>query len=138
LARIIKVESSYRQRSLLQKSIVMAIRELANQQEVNDLTHDLAAYVFLSLQAIARSIDPSVSAWEKRGYWLKADRFRLEWFWTEELSRKLKDSLILGDWNKVAIVITQIADKLKNVEPPKRNRYGTPWVGAWDVMMKGL
>jgi len=134
LSRIIKVENTYKQRLLLQKSIVQAIRELTTQKDVNETTRDLAAYIVLSLQAIARTIDPTVEAWEKRGYWVKADRFRLDWSWTDKLSQNLKESLVKGDWQNVATIIAQVAEKLKRVELPKRNRLGAPWIGAWDKM----
>ena len=39
----------------------------------------------LALEEIAVSIDVSVQAWEKRDYWVKADRFRMEWEWAGAL-----------------------------------------------------
>ena len=42
------------------------------------------------LEAIDESIEQSVAAWEKRGYWLKADRFRQEWRWAGDLGRRMR------------------------------------------------
>ena len=136
MGRLINPESSGKYRKLLQRSVVLALRELTLQESVNDSTRDLAAYVVLSLQAIANTIDVSVEAWEKRGYWLKADKFRLEWAWAEKFGRSMEQALVRNDWETVAITAAQIAQKLNGVSLPRRHRMGTPWEGAWKKLMK--
>ena len=136
MGRLINPESSGKYRKLLQRSVVLALRELTLQEAVSDSTRDLAAYVVLSLQAIANTIDVSVEAWEKRGYWLKADKFRLEWAWAEKYGRAMEQALVRNDWETVAITAAQIAQKLNGVSLPRRHRMGTPWEGAWKKLMK--
>jgi hypothetical protein len=136
LGRLINPESAGKHRKLLLRSVVLALRELTLQESVNDSTRDLAAYVVLSLQAIANTIDVSVEAWEKRGYWLKADKFRLEWAWAEKYGRSIEQALVRNDWETVAITAAQIAQKLNGVSLPRRHRMGTPWEGAWKKLMK--
>lgn len=136
MGRLINLEGAGKQRALLQRSVVLALRELAIQEAVNDTTRDLAAHVVLSLRAITNTIDLSVEAWEKRGYWLKADKFRLEWAWAEKLGKSMEQALIKDDWQRVAIDAAQIAQKLNGVKLPKRHHLGTPWEGAWKKLMK--
>src|SRR5947207_14918354 len=81
LSRVINPESAGKERPRLTKAIVLAVRELAKQKEVNDEARDLAAFIALALKTIAEGIDVSVVAWEKRDYWVKADKFRMEWMW---------------------------------------------------------
>jgi hypothetical protein len=83
-------------------------------------------------------VEASVTPWEKRGYWVKADRFRLEWIWTNQLGSKMSTALIEEDWQTIAITAGQITEKFKDVKIPKRHSLGTPWVGAWGKMSKGL
>ena len=130
LGRIIKPESASKERTLMTRSIAYALRELMKQTEINDRTKDITAYIVLTLRAIGKTIDSSVEAWEKRGYWLKADKYRLEWDWTERLGEALYQALTKGDWSSVAIIAAQITEKLKNVQLPKTNRIGSPWEGA--------
>jgi hypothetical protein len=99
---------------------------------VDDQTRDLAAFIALALASIHETIDSSVAAWEKRGYWVKADRFRMDWAWADSLGAALRKALLLDDWANVAMVSAQIMQKLKDVVVPKRNQIGTPWIGAWD------
>jgi hypothetical protein len=134
LSRVINPEGSGKERTQLTRSVVLALRELVKQQDVNENTRDLAAYITLALHAIAKTIDTSVEAWEKRGYWLKADRFRLEWAWTERLGNNMQQALLKDDWPNVALISGQVAEKLHTVEIPQRHKLGTPWVGAWQQL----
>ena len=109
----------------------MAIRELGLQNDVNDTTRDLVAFVGLSLLQINHLVDESVSAWEKRGYWLKADRFRMDWIWTADVGRKLVDALGKEDWIQIAALIGKTAEKLKDVHVPQHHKLGKPWEGVW-------
>ena len=136
MGRVIKLEETGKQRTLLVRSVVLALRELAHQKEINDLSKDLSAYIVLSLKAINDTIDSSVEAWEKRGYWLKADKFRLEWSWAEKWGQTMHHALLKDDWQVVATSVAQVAQKLKDVDVPKRHRIGTPWIGAWNQLMK--
>jgi hypothetical protein len=133
LTRVIHTDSAGKERTRLLKTIVLALRELMIQKQANELSRDLVAYICLALQHIFQSIDTSVEAWEKRGYWLKADRFRLEWEWTGSVSTELRNSLIKDDWASVALLSAKIAQKLMKVEVPVKHRLGAPWVGAWKV-----
>jgi len=138
LGRVINPESAGKQRTQLIRSVVLALRELVKKPDVDDETRDLAAYIALALASVYRTIDISVSAWEKRGYWVKADRFRMDWIWTESLGIALQNALVLNDWPSVAMISAQIMQKLKNVKVPQRHRLGTPWVGAWERLQSGL
>lgn len=113
------------------KGIVLAIRELAKQQETGPEFRDLAAFISIALAKISAGIDVSVQAWEKRGYWVKADRFRMEWQWSGAYSEKMKVALLTEDWATVALVITHTAQKLTKVDVPAGHRLGRPWVGAY-------
>ncbi|OGO32537.1 MAG: hypothetical protein A2Z16_06645 [Chloroflexi bacterium RBG_16_54_18] len=132
MSRIVQLNGTGKQRDLLVRSIVLALRELASSREINTDTRNQAAYISLALKSINESIDPTVAAWEKRGYWLKADRFRMEWAWTGDLAQQLKDALLHDDWGRAAEVCAKVSTKLESVTLPKSNRLGSPWVGAWE------
>ncbi|MDZ4158612.1 MAG: hypothetical protein U1B80_02380 [Anaerolineaceae bacterium] len=134
MSRVIKTESAGKDRTRLVNAIVLALRELMQQPEPDVLSRDLAAFIALALNMIHATIDQSVNAWEKRGYWVKADRFRMEWEWTERTSAQLREALISDDWAAVAIISAQVGQRFSNVNIPVRNRIGKPWVGAWNVL----
>ena len=136
MSRIINPDSAGKDRNRLSKGVVLAVRELAGQTEPGGQARDLAAFISLALQAIFETIDASVAAWEKRGYWVKADKFRMEWNWTGSLAGKMRAAVIDEDWASVAQVAAQAAQKLNKITVPAGHRLGKPWAGAWDELRK--
>jgi predicted transcriptional regulator len=136
LGRVIKIEGPGKDRQRLARAIVLALRELMQQSQPDDETRNLAAFIGLALQAVHETIDETVTPWEKRGYWLKADRFRLEWEWTGRMGKGMRDAVLAENWAEVAGLAAQVAQKLDEVNLPKRHRMGTPWEGAWEELQK--
>jgi hypothetical protein len=136
MSRLINPESAGKQRTQLTKGVVLAIRELMKQEQADENTRDLAAFIGLALIEIGETIDISVQAWEKRGYWVKAERFRMEWEWVNQLGRAMLDALVGEDWNQVALLSVRIAQKLQKIQVAERNRLGTPWKGAWQRLLQ--
>lgn len=136
MATIYSPDSAGKERTRLTKTIVLALRELMKQTEPNADTKDITAYVILALEEIAGNIDLSVEAWEKRGYWVKADKFRLEWEWAGTTARKMRTALEDENWGGIAVSAATIAQKLNKVTVPERHRLGTPWVGAFHQYKK--
>jgi hypothetical protein len=136
LGRIIKTGSASKDRTWLEKGIVVAIHELVKQVKTDESTYDLVAFIIISLRAIGDTVESSVAAWEKRGYWVKADHYRMEWNWASKLSDELLQALIKEDWGNIAIIIAKITQKMSKVKVPIKNRIGTPWIGSWDRLIR--
>ena len=124
--------TTYRNR--LCKSIVLAIRKLMQKGRPDAESLDMAAFVVLALEKITESTDSSATAWEKRDYWLKADRFRMEWAWVDQAKSLLEAAVLSQDWVKIAPELIAVAQQLGKVEVAEKNRLGEPWVGAWKVL----
>jgi hypothetical protein len=137
LSRVINPESAGKDRTRLTKAIVLAVRELAKQKEVTEEAKDLAAFISLALKTISEGIDISVAAWEKRDYWIKADRFRMDWAWTGQYADKIKVAIFTDDWGTIAMTIPQIAQKLHKIEVSENHRLGRPWAGALKQLTNG-
>jgi hypothetical protein len=135
MGQLINPDSAGKQRTQLTKSIVLAVRELARQTEPGSESRDLAAFIALALQTIADGIDVSVAAWEKRGYWVKADKFRMEWMWTSQYASKLKAAVLAEDWGTVAMLSMQTAQKLGKIQVSDNHRLGKPWAGAFGKLV---
>ena len=131
MSRLINPDSAGKDRTRLSKAIVLSIRELAKQKDVTGEAKDLAAFIALALQSIAEGIDASVVAWEKRDYWVKADRFRMDWMWTGQLAEKMKSAVLNDDWGTIAMLMPKIAQKFSKVVVSENHRLGKPWIGAY-------
>ncbi|HEX5943532.1 MAG TPA: hypothetical protein VFY66_14710, partial [Anaerolineales bacterium] len=105
--------------------------------EVTEEAKDLAAFIAIALKSISEGIDVSVVAWEKRGYWVKADRFRMDWMWTGQYADKMKVAIFTDDWGAIAMLIPQIAQKFSKIEVSKNHRLGKPWEGALKQLTNG-
>jgi hypothetical protein len=136
LSRIITIESAGKDRTRLARAIVVAMRELSRQNDLDEKTRDLTAFIALALEEIAATIDLSVAAWEKKGYWVKADRFRMDWIWTERLGAAMRQAVLNEDWATVARTVGQVGEKLSSVKVSQRNRIGAPWHGAYRQLGK--
>ncbi len=136
MGRIIKINGAGKVRKRLLQEILLAVRTLSMQEEVSEQTRDLVAFISINLELISNSIDESVEAWEKRGYWVKADRFRMEWSWCNSLSRIMGEALFKEDWPTVALTVTLVAEKLKTINLPTNHRLGQPWIGAWQRLQR--
>lgn len=134
MSRVINPDSVGKERTRLSKSIVLCIRELAKQANVSEETKDQAAFISLALESISDGIDASVVAWEKRDYWVKADKFRMEWMWAGQTAAKLKEAVLGDDWATIAMLLPQIASKFSKVVVSDNHRLGKPWTGAYKLL----
>ena len=134
MSRVINPDSVGKERTRLIKSIVLCVRELAKQAQVTSETKDLASFIALALQSISDGVDVSVAAWEKRDYWVKADKFRMEWMWTGQFAEKMKTAVLTDDWATIASLMPQIASRLNKVEVSDNHRLGKPCENAYALL----
>ncbi len=134
MGRVIKTENLAAERNRLMKAMAIALRELVKESDFGDEARDLAAFLVLALEAIRDSVERSVTPWEKRDYWLKADRFRMEWAWVDPLALNLRKALETEDLAGVANRAASLSGRLRDVQVPAKHRMGTPWIGAWDEL----
>lgn len=131
MGRYINPESAGKERNQLCKAVVLSLRELMRQTEPDTHSRDLAAFISIALEKIYQSVESSVGAWEKKGYWVKADRFRLEWEWSHTMGEKMRLAILADDWGTVAMTSAQVTQRLMKVDVPVRHKLGAPWEGAW-------
>jgi hypothetical protein len=135
MSRVINPDSVGKLRTQLIKGIVLSIRELARQSETGAETRDIAAFIALALKSISDGIDASVTAWEKRDYWIKADKFRMEWIWSGPAAEKMRIAVLTEDWATIAILSAQIAQKFSKIQVSGNHRLGRPWVGSYEKLI---
>ena len=134
MSRVINPDSVGKERTRLIKSIVLCIRELAKQAKVTPETKDQVSFIALALQSISDGVDVSVAAWEKRDYWVKADKFRMEWMWAGSMAEKMKTAVLSDDWVSIASFLPQIASRFNKVEVSDNHRLGKPWENAYALL----
>jgi len=137
MSRLIQTEGVGKRRQNLLRLIGTALRQLMVQTSPNEHTLDLAAFIALALREVTATVEEATRAWEKRDYWVKADRFRMEWSWAERLSKELERAALAKDWDEIAHLAGQIFVHVGNVKIPKRFKAGEPWKGAYRKLLEG-
>ena len=132
MARVVRTQSIGTQRTRLSKSIVLSIREIHKKQKFDQEVKELVAYMIIAMIAVDATVEESVAPWEKRGYWVKADRFRMDWSWAKNYPSKLRKELNDNNWDEIIPVLIKIGMKLNKIEVSEKHRMGKPWIGAWD------
>jgi len=136
MSRLINPDSAGKERTKMTRAAALAVRELsrtnpsANDGQLNE-ARDLAAFIALVLESIAETIEVSVAAWEKRNYWVKADKFRMEWRWAGQLGKQMREAATKEDWGSVAQVAMQVAMRVQSIKISDKHRMGRPWEGSW-------
>ena len=133
MSRLINPDGVGTQRNRLCKAVLLTLRELATKQDIDDEARDMAAFIALCLEKVIATVEVTVLAWEKRDYWVKADRFQYEWSWAQSKSEAVRQAVLRNDWGELAQLMPEIAAKpqLVKIKLPKRNTIGTAWQGAF-------
>ncbi len=131
----INKDTTGKERALQVRNILLAIRELNQSMEVNTVTKDLIAYIALNLNSIYNGIDVSVQAWEKRGYWVKADKFRMEWMWTLNTANKITKALLSENYIEVIGALPTIFEKFGSTTLPKSAKLSDAVAGSYEKLV---
>ncbi|HSB90202.1 MAG TPA: hypothetical protein VLD63_09280 [Anaerolineales bacterium] len=132
MSRVIRVESASRSRERLLQGIAAALRFAASRSSAPPDEADLLAFLDACVSGLRQSVDDTATAWEKRGYWLKADRFRQEWAWAERIGIPLQAALASGDLDRARALGMELATPIREVRLPASWTKARPWAGAWE------
>jgi len=135
LGRIIHTSKVGTERKRALKGVVIAIRELAKKQDIDSMSLDMLAFISLSLEFVDETVERSASAWEKRGYWIKADRFRREWVWVGHEKELIREAIIKKDWDTITRSLAEIGSRLSKMKVSDNHRMGEPWSGSYEAFL---
>ena len=90
MSRIINLNSPAKIRNRNRRTIAEILRHMSSKPDIDEESKDMTAALVYLLREIYSGVIVSVTAWEKRGYWMKADRFLREWEWTNEMAANIR------------------------------------------------
>ncbi|HET7010690.1 MAG TPA: hypothetical protein VFI11_07945 [Anaerolineales bacterium] len=131
MSRVIRIQAAHRTRQHILQAMALAVRAAASPETDPQVERDILAFLDACLAELSKSVDETASAWEKRGYWLKADRFRQEWSWVERSSASLNQALGRRDLERSRACGMELATHLQHVRLPASRLQARPWAGAW-------
>jgi hypothetical protein len=136
MSRIIATEGPGKIRSQHRRTIAEALRRLSQKPGLDDEVKDLAALIVFCLHRIADTIEQTTEAWDKRNYYLKADRFREGWRWVEPMTDELSAIIYEERWNQLPEVLVQLMPHFSDITIKKLTRKPSLWEGAYDKFMQ--
>jgi hypothetical protein len=137
MSRIVSTEGPGKIRNQHRRTIAEALRRLSMKQQIDDEVRDLAALIVICLHRIADTIEQTTEAWEKRDYYLKADRFREEWRWVEPMADQLSAVIYEERWSELPDVLMQLMPHFSDVRIAKLTRKPSLWKGAYRKLLEG-
>jgi hypothetical protein len=132
MSRIIATEGPGKIRNQHRRTIAEALRRLSMKQQLDDEVKDLAALIVFCLHHIADTVEQTTDAWDKRNYYLKADRFREEWRWVEPMTDRLSSVIYEEKWNQLPEVLVQLMPHFADVTIKQMTRKPSLWKGAYE------
>lgn len=139
MSRLISTHGSpTTQRNRLRRTIAEALRTLMQKQTLDEETRDLAALIWFSLRALEANIDQSASAWEKRNYYIKADRFRAQWEWLTPMQRRLERILREELWELLPPLLADLSRYFDDISVNRRTRSKALWQGAYQRFLEEM
>lgn len=139
MGRVINTNNPGKRRNAMMRTIAEILRRLGQEGgEINDEVRDMVATIVFCLRNIDESIIETIRAWEKRGYWQKADKFQQEWLWAEALANRLEKMLKEDNWVALPENMMKLFPHFSDIEVNKMTRNSADWEGAYDRLMEEL
>ncbi len=133
MSRIIHTQGNpTTQRNRLRRSVAEALRRLLEKPAMDAEGKDLVALIVFALREIGENVENSAAAWDKRDYYMKAERFRREWTWLGPMERLLTNALLYEQWEELPPLFAQLAVQFQDVKVTKLTRGDKLWDGAYE------
>lgn len=129
MSRIINVNSPTKIRNRNRRSIAELLRRLIQKPDIDDEAKDMAATIVLLLREIQAGTEQTATAWEKRGYWMKSERFLREWEWVGESAANIEDVIRNDAWDLLPELMGALFPKFADINLKTMTRKPSLWHG---------
>ena len=136
MARVINTNSPGKQRSTLRRTVAEILRHLMLKREIDTEAKDMVAALVFSLRGIDDSVKTTLDAWEKRNYFLKADRFRIEWEWARPAAEALADLIVNEKWERLPGELAKLAPHFSDIRIAKMTRAPSVWHSSYELLLR--
>lgn len=135
MSRVINTNSPIVARNQCRRTIAELMRRIGQKPQVDGETKDMAATIVYMLREIGEGAEQTAVAWEKRGYWLKSERFLRDWAWTKEASANFEDVIRHEAWDLLGDLMADLFPRFTDIELKNMTRPAATWQGAYQKLM---
>lgn len=119
----------------MRRTVAEALRRLVKKPGLDGEARDLTALVVFCLRGIEDTVERAAVAWEKRNYYLKADRFRAEWAWAGRMADRLAEALRAERWDELPPLLAQLLPHFADIRVIRMTRPPSLWHGAYGRLL---
>lgn len=131
MSRVIHVDNPGKRRNAARRSIAEILRYLSRKSQIDDEAKDMSAALVSLLTEIKATVDESAAAWEKRGYWMKVERFVRDYEWIPEAAANLDDVIRHDAWGLLPELLAGLSPRFDDIHIKTMTRKPTEWRGAY-------
>jgi hypothetical protein len=135
MSRVINIDNPTKRRNHNRRTIAELLRRLSQKPGIDEEAKDLAAAIVLALQDITAGVEQTALAWEKRDYWLKAERFIRQWEWAAEVAANMDDVIRHDAWDLLPELLAELFPRFADIQIKKMTRKPDTWQGAYQELM---
>jgi len=135
MSRVVKVDNPGTVRNRLMRTAAELMRHLSQKSEVDDEVRDMAATLVYCFRQIDAGIDESALAWEKRDYWVKAERFRERWSWAGRAASDMEAIVRSESWDHLPSMLVKLLPAFSEIKIARITRNPSLWRGAYKRLM---
>jgi hypothetical protein len=135
MGRVIRVETPTQVRNRHRRTIAEILRRLMEKSAIDAESKDMAATLVYLLRDIREGVEQSARAWEKRDYWMKAERFLREWEWTAEMAANIEDVIRHDALDLLPELLADLFPYFSDIQVKTMTRQPGEWRGNYAKLM---
>ncbi|MFN2106456.1 MAG: hypothetical protein ACK2UJ_16370 [Candidatus Promineifilaceae bacterium] len=135
MSRVINIDNPTKRRNANQRTVAELLRRLSQKGTLDEDAKDMAATIVFCLSDIAQGVEQTITAWEKRDYWMKAERFMRQWEWTGEMAANLDDVIRNEAWDLLPELLAELFPRYAEVQIKTMTRKPDVWQGAHQKLL---
>lgn len=135
MSRVINTNNPTTVRNQNRRLIAEILRRLSQKPQIDEDGKDMVAMIVYALREIHEGVQQTIAAWEKRDYWMKAERFLRDWQWTNETAVNLEDVLRHEAWDLLPELMAELFPRFADIQLKSMTRSTDTWAGCYKKLM---
>jgi hypothetical protein len=135
MSRVINLNDPTKIRNQNRRAIAEILRHLSQKPAMDAEAQDMAATLVFLLREIDAGVKQTVAAWEKRDYWMKAERFLRDWQWVTETAVNIEDVIRHEAWDLLPELLADLFPRFADIQLKTMTRKADLWQGNYQRLL---
>jgi len=135
MSRVVNTNGPGKRRNHHMRTCAELLRRLSQKTGFDDDSKDMLAALVYELRGIDDTLQEAVDAWEKRDFWIKAERFRHDWAWVTTAIQSLTNTIKTEAWAQVPVNMVELLPHFSSITVSKFTRDESTWRGKYKQLI---